>query len=83
MLTAQKLIDEIRDLQAQAEGKRIELCMLLGDKEGAEKAQREMFALIEARQAAAYAQHELSGEGCYFLDQAERDMPALLRRQAA
>jgi hypothetical protein len=83
MLTpAQKLIDEIRDLQAQAAGKQIELCMLLGDKEGAEAAQREMFALTEARQAAAYAHHELNGEGCYFLDQAERDLAGMLRRRA-
>jgi hypothetical protein len=83
MTPAQKLVDEIRDLQAQAEGKKLELCMLLGDKEGAQAAQREMFALIEARQAAAYAQPALNGQGCYFNDQAERDTPALLRRQAA
>lgn len=83
MTPAQKLVDDIRDLQAQAEGKKVELCMLLGDREGAERAQREMYALIEARQAAAYARHELNGEGCYFLEQAERDLPGMLRRQAA
>tara|TARA_B100001250_G_scaffold410687_1_gene437635 strand:- start:518 stop:769 length:252 start_codon:yes stop_codon:yes gene_type:complete len=83
MTPAQKLVDEIRDLQAQAAGKQVELCMLLGDREGAERAQREMYALIEARQAAAYAQHELNAEGCFFLDQAERDLPGLLRRHAA
>lgn len=84
MLTpAQKLIDEIRDLKSQAAGKQLELCMLLGDRDGAERAQREMFALVEARQAAAYAQAELSGQGCYFHDQAERDLPAMLQRQAA
>lgn len=83
MTPAQKLIDEIRELQTQAAGKQIELCMMLGDREGAERAKREMYALIEARQAAAYALHELNGEGCYFLDQAERDLPGLLRRQAA
>lgn len=82
MTPAQKLIDEIRDLQAQAEGKKIEFCLLLGDRDGAERAQREMFALVEARQAAAYAQAELSGQGCYFNDQAERDLPAMLQRQA-
>lgn len=80
MTPAQKLIDEIRDLQAQAAGKQVELCMLLGDREGAQAAKREMYALIEARMAAA---HEINGPGCYFHDQAERDMPALLRRQAA
>lgn len=84
MLTpAQKLVDEIRDLQAQAAGKESELCMLLGDREGAERAKREMYAQIDARRAAAFAQAELTGGGCYFHDQAERDLPALLRRQAA
>lgn len=83
MTPAQKLVDEIRDLQAQAAGKQVELCMLLGDREGAERAQREMYALIEARQAAAYAQHQLNGEGCYFLEQAERDLTMFHRRQAA
>lgn len=83
MTPAQKLVDEIRDLHAQAAGKQIELCMLLGDREGAQRAQREMFALVEARQAAAYSQHELNGDGCYFTEQAERDLPAVLRRQAA
>jgi hypothetical protein len=83
MTPIQKLVDEIRDLQAQAAGKQMELCMLLNDREGAEAARREMYALIEARQASAYAQHELSGQGCYFHAQAERDVPAVLRRQAA
>lgn len=83
MLTPkQKLVDEIRALKAEAAGKELELCMLLGDRAGAQAAQREMFALIEARQA-AYAQSELDGQGCYFHDQAERDLPAMLRRQAA
>ena len=80
MTPTQKLVDEIRDLQAQVAGKQVELCMLLGDREGAERAQREMYALIEARQAAAHAIH---GPGCYFIEQAERDLPGLLRRQAA
>lgn len=83
MTPAQKLVDEIRDLQAQAAGKQIELCMLMGDKEGAQAAQREMFALVEARQASAYSRAELNGDGCYFTEQAERDLPGLLRRQAA
>lgn len=86
MLTpTQKLVDEIRDLQAQAAGKEAELCMLLGDREGAERAKREMYALIEARQAAAYAQAEIAG-GCYFHDEAALgmlDMPALAKRQGA
>lgn len=83
MTPAQKLVDEIRDLQAQAAGKQIELCMLLGDREGAERAQGEMFALIEARQASAYSRAELNGEGCYFTEQAERDLTMFHRRQAA
>ena len=86
MTPAQKLIDEIRDLQAQAAGKQLELCMLLGDREGAEAARREMYALIEARNAAAglsYLNDPFGRAPCFFHDQAERDMPALLRRQAA
>lgn len=70
MITTQKLVDEIRDLQAQAAGKQIQLCMLLEDREGAERAQREMYALIEARQAAA---HAFYGTGCYFQERSEVD----------
>lgn len=88
MLTAdntksQKLIDEIRDLQCQAAGKQIELCMLLGDREGAQRAQREMYALIEARQGAAYALAEVHGGSCFFHDQGGRDLPAVMARKAA
>lgn len=79
MLTPiQKLIDEARDLLAQAAGKQVEIFCI----EGAERAQREMYALTEARQAAAYAQAEISG-GCYFLEQAGRDLPAMAKRQGA
>lgn len=83
MTPAQKLIDEIRDLQAQAAGKQIELCLLLDDREGAERARREMYALIEARQGAAYALAEVHGGSCFFHDQGGRDLPAMLVRQAA
>ena len=87
MLTPiQKLIDEARDLQAQAEGKKVELCMLLGDREGAERAKREMYAQIEARQAAAgpsYLNDPFGRTPRYSNDQEVRELTALAKRQGA
>lgn len=60
-----RLVDEIRELEAKAAGKRLELCMRLDDREGAEQNRREMYALIEARRAAADVElHDPAG--CFF-----------------
>lgn len=59
------LVDEIRDLEARAAGKRMELCMALGDRAGAEQNRREMYALVEARRAAAHVELE-DPAGCFF-----------------
>lgn len=59
-----QLIDEIRELEAKAHGKRLELCQRLGDRQGMQHHQREMYALIQARKAAAEAAVETAD--CYF-----------------
>lgn len=46
------LIDEIRNLDAKAAGKRMELAILLGDRDEAYKQMREMHCQTEARIAA-------------------------------
>ncbi len=63
MLNA-KLIDEIRELEAKAHGKRMELCQRLGDMDGMKLHMREMNALTKARRAAAAAAVETAD--CYF-----------------
>lgn len=60
-----KLVDEIRALEAQIAGKRIEFCMAIGDRESAERYRKDMYATIEARKAAIVTQSEDSA-GCYF-----------------
>ena len=50
-----QLIDEIRELDAQAAGKRMELALLLGDRDEARRQMREMNAQTEARKAARFA----------------------------
>lgn len=50
-----QLIDEIRDLDAQAAGKRMELAMALGDRDEARRQMKEMNALTQARIAAREA----------------------------
>lgn len=49
------LIDEIRDLDAKAAGKRMELALLLGDRDEAYRHMREMHSQTEARIAARQA----------------------------
>lgn len=56
-----KLIDEIRDLDAQAAGKRMELAIELGDRDEARRHMREMNALTEARRAARFATCPVAG----------------------
>lgn len=50
-----QLIDEIRDLDAQAAGKRMELALALGDRDEARRQMKEMNALTQARIAAREA----------------------------
>ena len=60
-----QLIDRRRALAAQLAGVDIEICMALGDRDGAERAQREMYAQIEARKATA------ANAGCFFVEQGD------------
>lgn len=60
-----KLIDDIRALEAELHGKKIEFYMAMGDRKQAEFHRREMYALINARVAAAEIAMESSG-ACYF-----------------
>lgn len=61
----QSLIDQQRNLLAQAAGLQIQICMAVGDREGARRAQVDMYAYVSARRAARDA--GLVGE-CYFAD---------------
>jgi hypothetical protein len=65
MNAAAQLVDHIRALDAQAAGKRVELAMLLGQREEAQRYLREMNAITEARRAAKLAEAEERGE-CFF-----------------
>ena len=47
-----RLIDEHRELVALASGKQMEICMALGDRDGARRAMKEMNAQTLARRAA-------------------------------
>jgi hypothetical protein len=47
-----ELIDEIHALNAQMAGKRVELCMLQGNRAGAEAWAAEMASIVLARKAA-------------------------------
>lgn len=70
MTNTQRLVDEIRALEAKAAGKRIELCMALGDREGAKHWLKEMNAQTAARAAAMQS-------GCYFVEQGDAGRSAL------
>ena len=60
----QRLIAETRSREIVEQGKRIEHCMRLGDREGAARHLREINALIAAR--FAQIEHLESQGGCYF-----------------
>lgn len=62
----QKLVAQRRTYEILAKGVEIELCMALGDREGADRALREMNALGAAR-LAQLQQMEEEG-GCFFVD---------------
>ena len=52
MTPIQSLIDQQRNHLALAAGLQIQICMELGDREGAARAQAEMYAYVAARRAA-------------------------------
>lgn len=56
-----QLIDEIRALDEQAAGKRMELAMALGERDEARRHMKEMNALTEARKAARFAMCKAMG----------------------
>jgi hypothetical protein len=60
-----ELVDEIRMHKARAHDLEMQLCQRLGDREGMERHKREIYALIEARRAAAHVEVE-DPAGCYF-----------------
>jgi hypothetical protein len=55
-----QLIDEVRECEAKAAGKRLELCMAVGDRDGARRHMEEMKAQTLARQGAKFAAWEAS-----------------------
>lgn len=63
------LIDQRRALAAQVAGKDMEICMALGDRDGARRAMREMEIQTGARHAAV--------EACHSDSQGERDAAAM------
>jgi hypothetical protein len=72
MDAAAQLIDEIRELDAKAAGKRMQLALMLGERDEARRYMREMNAITEARRAAVHAQAEADGS-CYFTAAAHAD----------
>lgn len=71
-MTTDQLVDEIRDLDAKAAGKRMELAKMLGQDEEAQRYKREMYAICEARRAARFATAEAKGQ-CFFATAGEID----------
>lgn len=61
-----QLIDERRELSAKLAGKDMEICIALGDRDGARRAMQEMNAQTTARKAVRDA-------GCYFDQVGELD----------
>lgn len=72
---AQTLIAECRELEIKLYGKRIELSMLVGDRESAQHWKKEMYAVIEARNAAIQVAIE-GGQRCFFDGMGEIDKVA-------
>ncbi|MBT2299241.1 hypothetical protein J7E70_02075 [Variovorax paradoxus] len=77
----QKLVAEIRTHEIIAQGKRIELCMALGDREGAARHLREQNALCAAR-FAQLEQLEEEGGNYFALAGRMSAMQAEARRTA-
>lgn len=59
------LIDELRAAQAKVAGLQLRLCLAVGDRDGAYRAEREQKAITQARQAVAWTApcffHEAAG----------------------
>ena len=53
-----QLIDKRRDLAAQLAGVELQICMAVGDRDGARRFLKEMSAQTEARRAARFACEE-------------------------
>ena len=71
-----KLQDEARALQAQSLGKRMEIAMLKGQRNGVEQYQRQMYAVIKKQQAARYGPVDTKAP-CYFVTAGEADGGAI------
>lgn len=54
-----QLIDKRRDLAAQLAGVELQICMAVGDRDGARRFLKEMNAQTEARRAARFACEEV------------------------
>ena len=64
----QGLVRLRRDYEIRVQGLTVEIAMACGDRLGAERAKREMYALIEARNADRQVLRE---EGCYFANEGD------------
>lgn len=76
MSAAQNLIAECRELEIKLYTKRIELSLLVDDRESAQHWKKEMYAVIEARNAAIQAAIE-GGQRCFFDGMGEIDKVAV------
>lgn len=57
-----QLIDKRRDLAAQLAGVELQICMAVGDRDGARRFLKEMNAQTEARRAARFACEEVGAQ---------------------
>ena len=57
-----QLIDQRRDLAAQLAGVELQICMAVGDRDGARRFLKEMNAQTEARRAARFACEEVGAD---------------------
>ena len=57
-----QLIDKRRDLAAQLAGVELQICMAVGDRDGARRFLKEMNAQTEARRAARFACEEAGAQ---------------------
>lgn len=57
-----QLIDKRRDLAAQLAGVELQICMAVGDRDGARRFLKEMNAQTEARRAARFACEEVGAD---------------------
>lgn len=69
---ALQLIDQARALEAQALGKRMEACMLLGQRDEARRCMHQMNGITAVRRVARFAEAEMRGE-CHFVTSGNLD----------